>query len=625
MASYRRWVVLGAAALTLLVSSRDPIAAQEKRFEPEKHFPGRSLVWLSTGDLDDLGRRFTETLAGRIVHHPGMGRALEPLWSRLETNPLDAELEPMLGVGFQGLLELFEGGVSISFASMLPTGAPELIVAIDRADNVESWNGVIERLRGHYRNGTGSDVETVEIGGEKVRVWRTPELSIYECVLGTHLILATTPDLVRDVQSLYRGTSSATPIGESAFLREVSEGLGTSRRDVTFAVNVQALSALLMPFVLQGGANSEEIREMLRLTGIDRVTSLGFSVGIENGVTEVGGFLGTREGMRGLLEALLAGTRGLESPDAFLARVPEGAYGIAASRFAVGTLLEEVYRRVVEQLPEMRDSIDSFFTQIESASGIDVRKDIFTLGEIAAWSYVIEPPAGSLLGDWITLVKTDELEPYWKLFTKIIALAGIRERSLEESPRPIRYFDFGGSAAGSRLLERLMSGEPTEEELVPLTISFFLSSFAFARSDLDGGWSVISQRPQSLWRFHGFYSKAKTIASDAEPARAFREAANGAWSAGAFRLSEWILACYNTLVDVSSLFSAQLGLLGVRVAELPPAEVFLANAHTDVFRMSASSKGFGFRARSELLPFLTVAGAALMQAGWWIESLDRGF
>lgn len=104
-----------------------PLAkAQETRFDPEKHLPGRSLLWVDIAQVRVLESDFEETLIGRILMHPGWRRAYSPWSERIGPllSPIDSVLESWIGRGTHDLLGLFPGGVTLSLVSIHPAGIP---------------------------------------------------------------------------------------------------------------------------------------------------------------------------------------------------------------------------------------------------------------------------------------------------------------------------------------------------------------------------------------------------------------------------------------------------------------------------------------------------------------------
>lgn len=287
---------------------------------------------------------------------------------------------------------------------------------------------------------------------------------------------------------------------------------------MTFAINLEAIRSIAFPFIAAGGEETAEAREALKLSGVTRLTSLAAGISVHDGLTDFAAYLGNRDGSRGILEAFQSATRKLDVPDAFLRRVPKDAWAASGMRIAIGSFLREAHKRLTEQVPELRDPLEQGFREIESITGISVKDDLFTLGEIGLWTYVIPPPAGSLLADWITFVRTDELAPYWRLTEKVARRLGGAEAVLEGADTPIRYFDLAGAALDENgLLGRLLiGGGIAENDAVFAAMSLAVPSLAFARSEIDDGWTVLAGRAQSLWRYHAFYRRADRIGADSE-------------------------------------------------------------------------------------------------------------
>jgi hypothetical protein len=607
-------VVLG-----LSLGSIRPVSGDDERvFDPLKHFPDRSLAYIGVRDVRDLASRAAEALPFRLFADEAWRNIASALSAEagFELAPATAAVQDLTGLTLEAITDLFRGGIAIDIVSVLPIGAVEFAASIDIGDRRADWETLLGRLAEVYTRETQQAVESSEVGGDSVKIWRTPRQSIYQLFLGRHLVLVSDIDVLRDVQGLFHGTAARRPIGESPFLVESLASLALEDPAVVVAFDLGAIRGLVFPLLALQGDVADAARRIIRLIGLGNVTSLAFGAGISEHSVEIAFQLGARDGFRGIFDSISRACRPVEDVEALFARVPESASHVAASRFSIGSLLGDVHRLITEALPESREPLAEAFEKLETETGISVANEIFTLGELTALSYLVWPPLGSVVPDVVTLVPTKELDTHWRLLEKVFARFGVPERRFRRGGVELRHFDTLEIAKrrgdGRSILERLEAfSEPRgQEELVELLICML---GGICRRDLDDGWTVLSANSQALVRDALVHRPGPRLTASSELVRLAKERWKGAALGCVSRPGGCFYIAYNSLVDVLGVYAGLLGSLGLRTIDLPAAEEFREFFRPSFASVESTSKSLSFHSRSQS-EFLLAAYLAVLFA-----------
>jgi hypothetical protein len=272
--------------------------------------------------------------------------------------------------------------------------------------------------------------------------------------------------------------------------------------------------------------------------------------------------------------------------------------------------------------------MDGFFRILKERHGIAIEEDVFSLPDATFFSFAVEPPAGGLLADRITLVRTETFRPYLALLKKAAAAVGADVRSIapeaaaagtpEERPggAAIEYVVLAsGKSLGATIFDRLLSeenGEPSPASVAALIVP------VVAWTELPDGWTAVSTLPQALVRHATHYARGKKLAEVPALADLFRaRAAEGAAAAAVFESGKGLLWTYNTLLGLASAFAPLLAQAGVDLAQLPPAEAFEASLRPGFIQLRFAPDGFTLRGRDVLSSssaVLAATGAAAIAA-----------
>jgi hypothetical protein len=622
---------LGVQGIRAQEPARGP-AKDTARFDPLQHFPAESVLFVRVGNLSRLGDKLAGTLWGRILTHPGCQRAFAGL-GRLFAEKIDEASGPFrsaTGKGPLELLSLFRGEVALTWKGMSAAGVPELALAVDLGESREEILGVLYMLAGAFEAASGQKPQKRDVAGVDATAWPTPAGPVFHCVLGTHLVVVSSPELLRSVGDAFSGKAGGKKLAESPLLAELEQPLGVSDREVLVAVNLDAVRSLLLGFA-PPGEQGEELRCVLKVGGIDRLSSFGYALGFEDGGMRAAFHLGMREGPSGVLGVLQSALLPLEGVDAALDHVPASAENVGAARIAPGKALAGLDRLLRQEIPELGGMLDSGYAEVESALGISVSKDLFTLGEVTLVGFKVEPPAGGLFADGILLAQTEALAPYWRLLGKVAMLAGAKLQEVEvEGGVKVEYINFGSGLfeRGEGPLQNFLGGRggpssPAEAA----ALGIFLAGSIVARADLTEGWTAVSTLPQALVRYSTRYAKAPKLAADAEFAALVRSKLRGASCAGAFRGGRSLLWHYNTALALTAFIGNLLGGIGVDIAQMPPAEAFIGAARPGFFRLESSAQGLTLqthRALDATGAVLVGGAAAAVVAGLTVPALMRG-
>ena len=331
---------------------------------------------------------------------------------------------------------------------------------------------------------------------------------------------------------------------------------------------------------------------------------MGKAFRLRDGRIEASIHLALPNGPSGVLAALQGNFGQVAEVDEALRRMPRAATGVQATRLKPGNVLRQVDALIREHLPEVGGALDGAYGQLAAATGVSVREDLFGLGEVSCFSFSVPPPAGGLFADRLMLVKTREVAPYWQLLGKVAAHIGTRVQSQEWSGNKLEYVPIviDGLSPGADPGELLLGGMPGPTELVILAQAWILSGGVslntVARADLPGGWTVLSNVPQSVARYLTHYREGPPLSGDTELLALAREQLTGAASASVSRGDHSLLWIYNTLLTVGTSFSPFLSQVGIDIARLPPGEAFLGSPGPGHSRLMLARNGFTLRGRS---------------------------
>jgi len=600
----------------------------DERFDPLKHFPAPSMLYLSVESVSGLKQKLAATLAGRIVTHPdtslAFGGLLKTLSERIEeeTGPV----RQVTGKGVFELLGMFEGRFALTVRGMGPAG-PELAIAIELGDNRDDILGVLGRLRAIVED-EGGPLTTAKVGGADVVTWPSDGPPILQTVLGDHLLFVAGDGLLKAIADAYAGTGSGPTLGDSDMMKGLAKPLSVPGREVTLAIDVAAIRQLAMAFA--GPNESAEIETVLRLTGLDRVGAIGKAVGFSGSASRPSFVVLTPKGDGGLQKVFRMAMPPIESLDGALEQIPRAAHEIAASRVAVGELLRGLDSLVRLHFPEAGSEIDELSAQLQQHTGLSLRDDLMQLGPITTIGFNVEPPAGGLFSDQLMLFRTAELEPYWKVGVTLAKRIGAEPQTIDVGDAKMVYLNpaAGMTAGGGLLGELLETGDPTElfesEEAV---MGLIFGSVRLARTDLADGWSVVSFYPQAVRRYLSHYAKGKKLSDNAAFAKYARAKIVKSNAASVFRGGKSVLWGYNTFVTAANWFSSYLALVGVDAGMLPPAEEFLDATGMGYLQLRLRNKGLIVRGErpldSSTTVLVAVAGTAVV-AGMIVPVLSRG-
>jgi len=306
--------------------------------------------------------------------------------------------------------------------------------------------------------------------------------------------------------------------------------------------------------------------------------------------------------------------------------MPRAAQEIQAGRLAPGKILKELDQLLREAFPELGEKLDSLYQELEEKTKISFQKDLLALGDISSYVFSVDPPAGGLLQDQLSLVKTEQIAPYWSILLKLAASLDAKVETLECAGGKVEYVNLarGYLSQQDSLAEIFERRTPSLPQIVLLAIS----GATFSRSELSDGWTVMSTLPQAVVRHLEYYAKGPRLSEDKEMASMAKEHIQGACSGGVSRSGKSLLAAYNTLIPFANAFSSFLAFAGVDPAQLPPAEVFLADLRPGFLRFTVGPDGFtlhGHRVlESTSSGYLVAVAAGSMVAGFLVPTLLKG-
>lgn len=617
--------------LMWLLESHLAFAAEgsPRRFESERHFPPGPLAYVSIHNVSQLKARLSETLCGKMLTHPGVGRAFRGL-SRQLMKKLDEEWAPFVEVMGKTPLEilgLFQGEVALTWKGFGVGGIPEVALAVELGETRGEILGLIDRLKKVYEGATGQSPPLRTVEGVRATLWPTPAGEAVHGVLGTHLVLTSSAGLFQSLAANYRNGASASS-GESLIDPKLLKELAVKDRQALFFLNVAAVRNFVLGMLAQA-PEMASAPQALRLSGFDAVTHLCGSIGFDQGGMEGVLHLGTQGPTGGLLGILKAGLPPLEKPGEVFSQIPSNAQRVQAIRLRPGKMLSDLDAFVRTHIPELGGQLSEAYRALEKYTSISVEKDLKTLSEVTCYSFSVPPPAGGLFQDQVVLLRTKAVNPYWKILGNVAELAGAEFRTLESDGARVEYLDLSSSPiAREGLLMELLEGggwnPSTREMLVMATAGMGL---AIARTDLPGGWTAVSTFPQALLRHRMYYAKGPKLSDDSEMAAFAREAMRGQSAATVSRGAQSILWMYNSALSLAAQFSPILALVGIDTAQLPPAEFFLDNLRPGYLTLEIAPEGLtlrGHRAFESGDTTLAVVGSVAMVASIVTPTLVRG-
>jgi prepilin-type processing-associated H-X9-DG protein len=604
-------------------------AAEEPRFHPDACFPD-GVLHASIANVSRLEERLSATLLGRMATHPGVRKAFEGFAALVkEKAGGGGGITHVTGKSPLELLALIRGEVALH-VGVAPGGPPAIAVAIELGKTREAILEVRAKLRATAEEMTGSPLETATIEGVETTAWPGPTGPVLDGVLGTHLVIASTPDLFTSIASAHGGKGkpeSATP--REARYPDLGGDLAVSGREALLLVDLEALRGAVLANIPE--SERENAEKVLRVSGLDRVTSLGGALGFRDGGAESACRLGMRDGPGGILGVIAKSLPGLGDIDEALAQIPAAAVEVQAGRMDLGGLLAGIDAVVREAFPELGAQLDSWYAEAERTAGISVKEDLFGLGELAGTSFSIALPASGLFADEIMLVKTGSPESSSKLLEKLAARLGAKPRTIGPTGA-VTYLNLTDGLLVDYLRGEILGSErrgmwtPSFPELMFLTVGAGIAS-----ADAGDGWRAVSTLPQAVIRHLEIHAKGPRLANapeGAELASLIRREAKGAAAVMVSRGGgSGILAVYNSLLPIANALYPVLKAVGIDPAELPPAESFLADVKPGYLRLSVDPKGFtlrGHRVLETRAGVLAGVGVASMGAGFLVPVLLRG-
>ncbi|MCZ6792559.1 MAG: hypothetical protein O7J95_02970 [Planctomycetota bacterium] len=546
-----------------------------------------------------------------------------------------APAREVTGKSLEEFLALFRGGAALTVRMINPAGMPDMALAVDMGESRREILALAARLADRYEEATGLAVESRQLGEVEARLWPSPLGPVFQAEMGGHLLLVTSPDLLRAIDAAFRGGSSGEALGESRFYRELSGPLGVNDRQFVLALNLEAIRGTVFSILAMSGA-ADEIRPAVQVSGLGYVTSLGVALGFQDGGAEVAVHLGTRDGARGVFDVLATAFPPLGDAEAVAVarRIPASAHTLQACRFAPGRALRKLDRLLRSKFPEMAEELDGAYARVREFSGISLEEDVFALGDLTVFSASVSPPAGGFFDDSLCFVRSEAMAPYWQVVRKVARALGSSFEHLEVRGGRVEYVHLtSGSLGEGGLLEKLLAaegGELGDEDALSLVSSIALPAVTLARLETSGGWTVLSGFPQSLVRYAEFYAQEKALGPDAPLVKLLRRQADGKSAVAVFKGGRAILSLYNTLLSLANGFAPLLSQVGVDLARAPPGEVFLGDLRSGHVSFAAKPSGFTLRCHrltavisNSSSALLVTAGAVAVVAGMVVPALMR--
>ncbi len=611
--------------------------ADAKRFDPARCFPLECMAHLHVTSGAGLLRALGDTLPGRIVRdeevHAALGRL--PQFIREKLAEGTAHLQAITGRGILELLDLFQGEIALSVTGIDPVAKVGVVLAIELGPRREAMLDTLAKVAASLEQMGIPPLQPVEIAGRRAgRIsLGGAQPPIHHAVLGTHIVFGSSADLLRSVVEAYDGAPGSEDfvLRENPRYQEAREGLKLADPRIFAFVNIEAIRNLVMMFAAQA-PDAEPIVTAVKKSGIDGITVAGFAAGARGGDVEGKFLLGTGNGAKGLLGELFACVEPVADPAAVRAIAPEGATVSTTYRFDGGKAFQALVRFLREWLPpflskpmekDMREALDRV--------GLSLEADLFAIGKIDFYVFVVDPLAGGLIPDVVVLTRTEESTPYRRLLEKTAKVQG---REMRAIPGPAGPAGAAGTASTARRTIHSIPGSYLDFLALakaggPAVLEYYITAIvsqpsAVAYVDLDGGWTAFSTAPQPLWRYLlRAGEEKKTVVAGPAPFEADRK---GADIFVTFQPRRGLLAGYNTLASVAASFAPYIekgaamagldfvGTLDLDLGLLPPAEKFLEHSKEGFLRIDAGPKGLqlhGHRVLSSTGDLWILMGAAI--------------
>lgn len=608
-------LVLRAGAVSAQVTTVRPFVSQE-------HFPGRTLVYFSVKNVARLKDGFAKTLLGRLITHSGTQRATADLRQRVldEIENASREFTEVVGKSPLDLLGLLHGEVAFAVTGIGPWGF-NAALAIELGRSSDELLEVVSGLQSAFEQVLGQPLATKKFGDHEATVWPLPGGQVFHTVLGGHLVVTLTPELLGDIVSMYVGGTGAGSWKENPAHAELQKALPVEAPEVRLEVDLAALRTLLLSGLAMTTVG-EQLPAIVRLSGLEGLGSFGVAAGFLDDGLEGAWHLGMQRETGGVLKAIQQGFPAVEDVDAALAKVPSGAREFGACRVNVGRFLSDVDRLAREHMPWARRHLDELSGMAAENLGIS-SEDFFKLAEATFYGFSVEPPAGGYLADELILVRTREIDAYWNLARKSAEALGATSKRFRWSRGRLECLDFRSVFSWDDDLFDVLRSSDTGF----LTALGLVGQSYLVRSDLNDGWTVISNAPQAVRRYVDIYSGQTSLAEKGELAVLARSRVKGA-SVASVGKGDSILRAYNTLVSVSTDYlGGLLAQVGVDPSQLPPGELFLEQAQPGFVRLEIGADGFtvhGHRPLTFARSYLVGVAAAGIAAGFMMPSLSSG-
>lgn len=616
------WIVV-LVALTCGPRAPQARAEEETRFYALEHFPSDVLLYASIDNAARLKAGWQKTLTGRIASHPGWVRALRGLWERIAQEPDFKEIEQafvdVTGKTPLDLLALPRGEITLGVRFLAGAPMPEVALAIELGETGSEIVSVVSKLKEFVARETGQPPETRDVAGVPATVWPGPAGSLYETRLADHLVVVSTPGLLREISEAYRGARPQKRLRDSKFHRTLQEQLGIPEPELRVGVDLSAIYRLVQTFI-ENESDAEEARQVIEFLGADRLTTLGTALGFRDEGVEYAVHVGAHE-PRGLLETLLGALRPLDLSTEALGKIPQSAYQAGAFHVAPGKLARGLVGLVRKYFPDAEDDLQEIFGKIAEETGIQVERDLYGLAPVQLQGFVVEPPAGGLFPDNLVILRTEAFASYLAVLNKLAAAAQAETRSLpsadsaagDEAPR-VQYLSIASGKAGGGALWELIAERGRGEPSVATVLGLLLPTIAWV--DLPGGWTVASTVPQAVVRYLSYYGREAPLGGTALGQLLAAEA-KGASAVSVFHSGKTLLWLYNSLLSVANSVGSLLHGVGIDLGSVPPAEVFLDSIHPGFAGFAATPSGVtlrGHRAHATTAVVAFFGGAAFVWA-----------